>query len=383
MTAKTRMAERGDVDPFLAMDVFEAASQAKAAGRDIVHMEVGQPSHGAPKAAREKLARDLAASPLGYTVALGLPELRARIARAYGDWYNIDLDPARVIVTSGASGAFTLAFTALFEEGAKVGLGMPCYPSYRQILRALGQTPVALPTTLENRFQPTPDQVAGLDGLIIASPGNPTGSMLTPEALGALYGACRDAGTALISDEIYHRLTYGQPEQSALAFGDDVFVINSFSKFFALTGWRIGWLVVPEAQVRRVERLAQNLFICPAHASQKMALYAMDEEAEMLEVRQDYARARNMLLEALPTMGLSRIAPPDGAFYVYADVSHLTDDSTIFAHRILDEVGVSVTPGLDFDPVGGHGWLRFSYAAGSERVAEGISRLSRFFGANG
>ena len=379
-----RTSSRSDVDAFIVMDVMEAARAAEAAGRHIVHMEVGQPGTPAPEGARRALQAAMAAGPLGYTVALGLPELRARIARHYGEWHNVDLDPARVVVTPGSSGAFILGFTALFDSGAKVGLGDPGYPSYRQILRALGMQPVGIPTAAENRYQPVPgDLPDGLDGLLLASPGNPTGTMLDRDALDALAGAAAERGLSLISDEIYHGLHYDAPAVSALELTDEVYVINSFSKYFSMTGWRIGWMVVPRDHVRVVERLAQNLFICPPHASQIAALAAMDCTEELEANRAIYAKNRALMLEGLSRAGFDRIAPPDGAFYVYADVSHLTGDSRAFAGEILEKAGVAVTPGLDFDPERGHGTLRFSYARATADIEEGLSRLAAFMAARG
>lgn len=374
-----KLSARAAVEPFIVMDVMEAARAAEAAGRRIIHMEVGQPSAMPPALAFDALADEMRAGPLGYTVTLGLPELRAAIAALYGDWYGVDLDPARVVVTSGASGAFLLAFTALFDPGARVGLGMPCYPSYRQILTALSLTPVGLRSGLDDGFHPRPEQIAGLDGLIVASPGNPTGSVLGRAAMAALMERCAAQGTAFISDEIYHGLDYGPRPVSALELGDEAYIINSFSKFFTLTGWRIGWMVVPEAHVRAVECLAQNMFICAPHVAQRMALHALAHREDFLPIRDSYARARAMLLERLPQMGISRIAPPDGAFYVYADLSDFTDDTRAFATRILDEAGVALAPGADFDPEQGHHWMRFSFARGPEHVAEGLERLAAFF----
>ncbi len=373
-----RHSTRGAVDPFIVMDVMEAARAAEAAGRDVVHMEVGQPGTGAPAEARAALAKALE-QPLGYTVALGLPALRERIARHYGDWYGVDLDPARVVVTSGASGAFLLAFSALFDNDARVGLGLPCYPSYRQILKAVGLTPVEITTTAAGRYQPQPRDVAGLDGLIVASPANPTGTMLDADELRALSDACRAERAALISDEIYHGIGYDRRAVSALEVTDEVYVVNSFSKYFSMTGWRVGWMVVPPDHVRQVERLAQNMFICAPHASQSLALAAMDCTEELNGHLKVYARNRTVLLDGLSRAGLTKIAPADGAFYVYADVSHMTDDALALSQEILAEAGVAVTPGLDFDPHAGHHWLRFSYAQGAEAIAEGTARLVRFF----
>ncbi|SDY01202.1 aminotransferase class I/II-fold pyridoxal phosphate-dependent enzyme [Citreimonas salinaria] len=371
---------RGAVDPFIVMDVMEAARQAEEAGRSVIHMEVGQPGTAAPAAARDALARAMRDDPLGYTVALGLPALRKRIARLYGEWYEVDLDPARVVVTPGSSGGFILAFSALFDAGQKVALGRPGYPSYRQILRALDLQPVEIAARAENRLQLTPDDLEGVDydGLLMASPGNPTGTMLDRDALAALIGHAQRRGASFLSDEIYHGLEYDRRAVSALEISDDVCVINSFSKYFSMTGWRVGWLVVPEANLRQVERLAQNLFICAPHAAQVAALAAMDATDELEANRAVYACNRALMIDGLPRAGFDRIAPPDGAFYVYADVSHLTDDSRAFARQILDEAGVAVTPGLDFDPDRGAGTLRFSYARASADIEEGLARLARF-----
>jgi aspartate/methionine/tyrosine aminotransferase len=371
---------RGQVDPFIVMDVLDQARALEAQGRSVIHMEIGQPGTGAPAGALAALARALPDDPMGYSVALGLPALRAGIAALYKRWYGVDLDPARVVVTAGSSGAFVLAFTALFDAGARVGLGEPGYPSYRQILRALSLTPVGLPTSMENRLQPVPADFAGveLDGLIVASPGNPSGTMLDLAAMRALIEACAARGISFISDEIYHGLHYEAPAVSALQVSDDVYVINSFSKYFSMTGWRVGWMVVPQDHIRTVERLAQNMFICPPHASQIAALAALDCIDELEANRATYAENRSLMLEGLPRAGFTRIAPPDGAFYIYADVSELTEDSLAFAGEILRGAGVAVTPGLDFDPVRGRQALRFSYAGATADVAEGLARLTAF-----
>ena len=380
-----RSSRRGAVDPFIVMDVMEAARQAEAAGRRIIHMEVGQPGTPAPALARAALSDRMAREPLGYTVALGLPELRARIAGLYAQWYGVDLDPARVVITPGSSGGFILAFTALFDAGERVALGAPGYPSYRQILKALDLVPVEVQTSAENRLQPVPEDLAGVDyqGLLVASPANPTGTMLDKSALSDLIGAAQARGAAFLSDEIYHGIEYEKRAVTALEISDDVVVINSFSKYFSMTGWRVGWLVVPEDMVRQVERLAQNLFICPPHAAQVAALGALEAHEELDANLKVYARNRALMLDGLPKAGFDRIAPPDGAFYVYADVSHLTDDSVGFAREILDHAGVAVTPGLDFDPLRGGGTLRFSYARATEDIHEGLERLRLFMQARG
>ncbi len=374
-----KTSRRGAVDPFIVMDVMEAARREEAAGRHIIHMEVGQPSTPAPRAAREAVAGALNQDALGYTVALGLPALREGIASLYKDWYGLDLDPARVVVTAGSSGAFVLAFTALFDSGARVGLAAPGYPSYRHILTALGLAPVSIPARAENGLQPAPEDLPeALDGLIVASPANPTGTMLDLPALERLIGAASARGASFISDEIYHGLHYEARAISALEISDDVYVINSFSKYFSMTGWRVGWMVVPPDHVRTIERLAQNMFICAPHVSQLAALGALGARDECEAMRATYGENRRLMLEGLPRAGFGAFAPPDGAFYIYADVSAHTEDSRAFAAEILREAGVAVTPGLDFDPVRGHRTLRFSYARASDEIAEGLKRLEAF-----
>ncbi|MFT3687557.1 pyridoxal phosphate-dependent aminotransferase [Paenirhodobacter sp.] len=377
-----RFSTRGQVDPFIVMDVMEAARAAEDAGRRIIHMEVGQPSTPAPALARHALVDVLERDTLGYTVALGLPALREGIAALYKRWYGVDLDPGRVVVTAGSSGAFLLAFSALFDAGDRVALGEPGYPSYRQILRAMSVEPVGFATQAANRYQPVPEEIpADVQGLIVASPGNPSGTMLGKAELAALIETAQARGISFISDEIYHGLHYEGRSVSALEVSDDVYIINSFSKYFSMTGWRIGWMVVPEDHVRTVERLAQNMFICPTHASQVAALAALDAIDELEANRAVYAENRRLMLEGLPKAGFTKIAPPDGAFYIYADVSDLTQDSGAFAREILDKAGVAVTPGLDFDPVRGATTLRFSYARSTDDIAEGLRRLSAFMAA--
>ncbi|MEM8730451.1 MAG: aminotransferase class I/II-fold pyridoxal phosphate-dependent enzyme [Pseudomonadota bacterium] len=380
-----RNSTRSRVDPFIVMDVMEAARQAEEAGQSIIHMEVGQPGTGAPKGAIEAVKKRLEADALGYTVALGLPALRHRIAQLYGEWYNVDLSPERVVITPGSSGGFLLAFTALFDSGDRVGVGAPGYPSYRQILRALGLVPVDLPTSANHRYQPVPQDIAGLDlrGVMVASPANPTGTMLDRGAMQALISAAEAENAAFLSDEIYHGIEYEAKAVSALELTDNAYVINSFSKYFSMTGWRVGWLVVPEDHVRVLERIAQNMFICAPHVSQVAALAAMDCEEELQANLDVYRRNRALMLEGLPKAGFTRIAPPDGAFYVYADVSDLTDDSRAFASEILREAGVAVTPGLDFDPTRGDRTLRFSYARATSDIEEGLARLQRFMSERG
>jgi len=374
-----RLSKRSKVDPFIVMDFMESAAQAEAAGRRIIHMEVGQPGTPAPKGARDALSKAMEAGSLGYTVALGLPELRMRIAKHYGDTYGVDLSPERVIVTSGSSGAFLLAFTALFDAGDRVALGAPGYPSYRQILSALSLNPVDIETRAEDRFQPVatglPDNI---QGLIVASPANPSGTMLDKTALGSLMEAAANRAAAFVSDEIYHGIEYDRKAVTALEINNDAYVINSFSKYFSMTGWRVGWMVVPDTHVRTIERLAQNMFICAPHVSQVAALAAMDCRDELEANVAVYSKNRTLMLEGLLAAGITNVAPPDGAFYVYADVSEFTDDAHTLARDILDKAGVAVTPGNDFDKARGNRTLRFSYARSTDDIEEGLQRLKQY-----
>ena len=371
---------RGSVDPFIVMDVMEAASKIEKAGHDVIHLEVGQPGTSAPILAKESVIDSLSASTLGYTVALGIPELRKKIAELYWHWYKVKVDPQRIIVTPGSSGAFILAFTGLFDAGDSVGIGSPGYPSYRQILKALSLNTVTIKALSDNKFQPVPTDVINnkLDGLLVASPANPTGSMLNRDELEKLMAACKKKETAFISDEIYHGIEYETRAVSALEVSDDCFVINSFSKYFSMTGWRLGWIVVPNKHIRQFERLAQNMFICAPHISQIAALGALDAHHELNQNVQTYKTNRAMLAEQLPNLGLAKFAPPDGAFYFYVDVSEYTDNSVNFANEILEEVNVAVTPGIDFDPDRGLKTIRLSYACSTPDLKEGLKRLNNF-----
>ena len=377
-----KISRRGTVDPFIVMDVMEAARAAEApdgAWPDgVIHMEVGQPGTPAPRRAREAAANAIMQGPLGYTVALGLPALRERISQLYRDWYGLDVPAGRVVVTSGSSAGFLLSFLACFDAGDTVATVAPGYPSYRNILTGLDLKVRELAGTEAADWRATAALLRGagaFDGALVASPSNPTGSMLDREALGDIIAATHANGATFISDEIYHGLHYADRAVSALELADDVIVINSFSKYFSMTGWRVGWMVVPEALVRPIERLAQNFFICPPHVSQVAALAAMDAQDECEANRAVYARNREILLAELPGCGLPRIAPCDGAFYLYAQVDHLTDDSRTFCRRMLAEAGVAATPGLDFDPARGGGFVRFSFARSTDDILEGVRRL--------
>ena len=374
-----RPSERSRIASFMVMDVMTAAAQAEAEGRHVIHMEVGQPATPAPQAAREAASSAIANETLGYTLALGNSALRQRIARLYGEWYDLDIPAERVVITSGSSAGFVLAFLAVFNAGDAVALPSPGYPCYRHILSALGHRLVIMETGPETRWMPTAEQIEGVAhdvaGALIASPANPTGTMLEPERLAAIVDLCRRRDLWFISDEIYHGLTYGQPADTALRHHDDVIVINSFSKYFSMTGWRVGWMVVPETLVPTVERLAQNLYICPPAVAQAAALGAFDGFDELQRNRDVYAANRDLLLEGLPTVGFAKLVPADGAFYIYADVSHLTDDSLAFTAKMLAETNIAATSGVDFDEERGSRYVRFSYAGSTEDMREALRRL--------
>ena len=371
---------RGSVDPFIVMDVMEAASKKEKSGYEVIHLEVGQPGSLAPKMAAETVKNKISKSPMGYTVALGIPELREKIADLYLRWYNVQVEPERIIVTPGSSGAFILTFTGLFDVGDTVGVGSPGYPSYRQILKALSLNTNTIKTFNDNKFQPVVADIINnsLDGLLVASPANPTGSMLNKNDLEKLITACKTKQTVFISDEIYHGIEYESRAVSALEVSDDCIVINSFSKYFSMTGWRLGWVVVPKNHIRQFERLAQNMFICAPHISQIAALGALDAYDELNLNLKTYETNRTMLIEELPKLGLKNFAPPDGAFYFYIDVSEYTDDSVTFAKSILDEVHVAITPGIDFDSERGLKTIRLSYACSTSDLIEGLKRLEKF-----
>ncbi len=380
-----KISRRSVVDPFIVMDVMEAARRREAAGDSVIHMEVGQPGTPAPRRAVEALERELRRDPLGYTVALGLPALRERISKLYRDWHGLSVPAERIVITTGSSAGFLLAFISLFDAGDRVAIADPGYPSYRNILKGLDLEPVRLETGPDTRFQPSPDLLAEVEaesgpvqGLLAASPANPSGTMLDRASMASLVEACRLRRAAFISDEIYHGITYGQRAVTALEVADDVVVINSFSKYFSMTGWRVGWMVVPESHIRTVERLTQNFFICPPTASQVAALGALDAEEELEANVEVYAKNREILLEELPKAGFKDFAPCDGAFYLYTDISDMTDDSQAFCDRMLAETGVAATPGHDFDPERGDRTMRFSFARTTDEMIEGAKRLKNW-----
>ena len=375
---------RSDVPPFMVMDVMAAAARIEAAGGHVIHMEVGQPAAGAPKTAIAAAHAALEAGRIDYTSALGIPSLRERIARHYRDAYGCDVSPERVVVTTGSSGGFILAFLAMFEPGDRVAVTVPGYPPYRHILTALGCEPVLIETTNETRHALTGEALlaahhkAPLKGVLVGSPANPTGTMMSREALAGLIAAAEGAGIRFISDEIYHGLDYALPAVTAAALSDHALVINSFSKYFCMTGWRVGWMVVPEILVRPIERLQQNLSISVPSLSQIAAEAAFDGAAEMEEIKHGYQENRRILIEGLPKAGLTRFLPADGAFYLYADVSDFTSDSFEFAKQMLEQANVAATPGLDFDPIHGRSFIRFSYARSAEEMREAVDRIAHW-----
>jgi aspartate/methionine/tyrosine aminotransferase len=380
--SRDRIATRADIPPFIVMDMMRLANEKEITGDHIIHMEVGQPSNKAPAGVIDAAHKALDSNRLGYTDAKGLPELRERISKHYTQRYNLDISPDRIIVTTGSSAGFVLAFLALFDKGSRVALPVPGYPCYPHILRALDIDPVFIETNEKSRWSPRPcdlDKLAKaggpVAGLLMASPNNPTGTMLDAKALGELATHCTNNNISFISDEIYHGLTYDEPASTALEFSENAIVINSFSKYFSMTGWRIGWMVVPEYLARPIERLQQNLYINAPTLSQLAALKAFDCTDELESYKSAYEKNRDFLLNELPGAGFAKLLPADGAFYLYADVSDLTDDSKEFTRRILDETGVALTPGLDFDAKRGHHFLRFSYARSLTDMQEAVKRL--------
>jgi len=372
---------RGLVPPFIAMDVLREASAREAAGQSVIHLEVGQPGTPAPRAVLDAARAALANDRLGYTDALGIPALREAIARHYFDQYGVAVEPGEIVVTTGSSAAFQLAFLAAFEAGDRVALAAPGYPAYRNILSALGLEPVLIEVGENAHYQPNPEllgQAGELAGLIIASPANPTGTMIPERDLARLARWCRERGIRLVSDEIYHGITYEEAPATARAFGPEAIIVNSFSKYYSMSGWRLGWMVVPAELARSVECLAQNFYVSPPALSQRAALAAFGCRAELDSHVARYRANRDRLIGALKAAGLNRFAPAEGAFYLYVDVSALTGDSQEFCRRMLAETGVATTPGRDFDPIHGDGWIRLSFAGSSEDIAEAARRLGEW-----
>jgi aspartate/methionine/tyrosine aminotransferase len=377
-------ARRADIAPFIAMDVKRESTLLEQAGRKIIHMEVGEPSAPPPRLVREAAIAALGGQKVGYTDALGLFSLRQRIARHYAETYGVRVDPQRVATTTGSSGGFVMAFLALFDAGARVAVSAPGYPAYRNIFKALGVETVEVRVEARNRFAMTAAALEALhaaqklDGVLVMSPANPTGAVQEEGSLRDIADFCAARGVKFISDEIYHGLTYERPAQTALAFSDRAIVVNSFSKYYCMTGWRVGWLVLPPELVRSVERLQQSLAISAPTLSQIAAEAAFDSRAELEAVKVGYRRNRDILLNGLPELGLGDLAPADGAFYVYADISRFSSDSTVFCHDLLHRAGLAATPGVDFDPTQGHLSLRLSYAGAEADMIEALARLKAF-----
>jgi len=385
-----KVAERAAIPPFHVMDVLSAANARQRAKGDMISLAAGQPSAGAPKPVREAAAAALVEDNLGYTEQLGIPELREAIGRHYELRYDMevfakDVTGQDVVVTTGSSGGFLLAFLAAFDAGDRVAVVRPGYPAYRNILAALGCQVVELPCGPDTRFQPTVamlDELDPIDGLVIASPANPTGTMLAPAELSAIVQWCSERGVQLVSDEIYHGISYGAETWSACQYSEEAVVVNSFSKYFAMTGWRLGWLLVPPRLRRAVDCLTGNFTICPPALAQRAAVAAFEQAAidELDGHVERYRVNRDRLLGALTELGIDKVAPVDGAFYAYADVSHLTHDSMSFCQRLLADTGLAIVPGIDFDPVDGNRSVRFSFAGSTEDVDEGIARLAGWLG---
>ncbi len=372
---------RSDVPAFMVMDVMAAAARIEAAGGRVIHMEVGQPAARAPATAIAAAQAALARAPIAYTEALGIPSLRTRIARHYADAYGLALDPARIVVTTGSSAGVMLTFLALFEPGDRVAIANPGYPPYRNILTALGCEPVLIETSATTRWEIAAQALiaehrrAPLAGVLVASPANPTGTMIRPDVLADLIATAEGEGIRFISDEIYHGLDYSFAAATAARFSERAVIINSFSKYFCMTGWRVGWMVVPEPLIRPVERLQQNFAISVPTLAQIAAEAAFDGRDEMEAVKRGYVENRRILLEGFPRAGLETFLPADGAFYLYADVSRFSRDSLAFARDLLEQAGVAATPGIDFDPIHGKEFVRFCYAGSAADMHEAVARI--------
>lgn len=373
---------RPELDQFHAIAISRLAHQLKAEGRSVIHMEFGQPSTGAPKAAIERAHHVLDTDGLGYWES---PALKARIARHYDDRHGVQVEPEQIILTCGASPALVMALASAFEAGDRVALARPGYVAYRNTLKALNLIPVEIACGPEDRYQLTAAHLAALDpapaGVIVASPANPTGTIIADNEMAAIAAVCRERNIRIVSDEIYHGLSYIGPVRSMLEFASDALVVNSFSKYFSMVGWRLGWLLSPLDHVHRARAYMGNLFLTAPSLSQHAGLVAMDCHEELDGHVEVYRRNRQLLLDALPALGLARIAPPDGAFYIWADIGHLTDDSMAFCKQLLTDTGVATAPGIDFDPVEGHRFMRFSFAVSTAEIEDALRRMVPWFGA--
>lgn len=373
-----------DIDPFHAIAISREAHALEAEGRSILHMEFGQPSTGAPSAALAEAHHVLDTDPMGYWESQAL---KGRIARLYAERHGVAVDPEQVMLTCGASPGLVLALTCLFAPSARVATARPGYVAYRNVMKALYLDPLEIGCGPAERYQISADALAAIDpepdGVIIASPANPTGTIIPPDELAAIARVCDARGIAIVSDEIYHGLSFGEPAHSMLEFAPDAIIVNSFSKYFSMAGWRLGWVVVPQRLIGAARARMGNLFLTPPVLAQRAGLAAFDCADELEAHVETYRRNRQLLLDALPALGLARIAPPDGAFYIYADISHLTNDSLSFCQKLLRETGVATAPGIDFDPVEGHRFIRFSFAVSTDRVEDAIARMIPWFAAQG
>lgn len=382
--ALLKPSKRSAVEPFLAMDVMSAAMAREAAGDRVVHMEVGQPGAPAPSTVIAAARAALDDGRIGYTQARGITALRHRISEHYRDTYGVDVPETRIMITTGSSAGFNLTFLGAFNPGDRIALPAPGYPAYRNILKVLGLEAVEIEVSADTRWVLTPELLERahaekpLAGVLVASPANPTGTMMQPEALKALVEAARDMGILFISDEIYHGLVYEGQADSALQYDDNVIVINSFSKYYCMTGWRIGWMIVPEELMRPFERIGQSLYISAPDLSQRAALAAFDARDELEVIKHGYAKNRALLLKRMPSIGFDELLPVDGAFYVYASVRRFTNDSMEFATRMLAEAGVAATPGADFDHNRGAGYVRFSFAGNHADMNDAMDRLGNW-----
>ncbi len=375
-----KISRRGLAVPgFLALKILADAREMQAKGADVVGMSAGQPSRGAPERVLRYAAEALVKEPMGYTEALGLPALREAIASYYERKYGERVDTRRIVVTTGSSGAFIMSFLGAFDAGDKIAMSAPCYPAYRNILYALDLVPVELPSTYEEKFQPTVERLEALPekpaGLIIASPSNPAGTMLDKAELKRLANYCKKHGIRIISDEIYHGVTFGKEGTSLLSVTDQAVVVNSFSKYFSCTGWRLGWMVVPEDMIDVSIALAQNLFISPPTLSQHVGIASLADTSEVDEYVKEYKRSRDLLFTELPKCGFGQLSQVEGGFYIYADVVNLTNDSISFCQQMLNEIHVAITPGVDFDPARGSRTVRLSFAGSYETVEKAVERM--------
>lgn len=384
------LSSRSQVAPFHAMDVLARANQLEAQGENVAYLCVGQPAAPAPRAARDAAVKAIERGVIGYTDSIGRTDLRKRLSQHVFETYGTQVSADRIVVTTGSSAGFNLAFLAFFNPGDRIAVAAPGYPAYRSIIKALGLEIVEIETKESDRWSITPDLVqeahrAGpLAGILIASPANPTGTMMTPDALETLISCCEDLGIRFISDEIYHGLIYpevtGVEQASALQFSNEAIIINSFSKYYCMTGWRIGWMILPQDCVRAVERLSQSLYISAPEVSQIAAMHALDCADELEQHRRGYQTNRQLLLDRLPRMGFDKIMPIDGAFYAYVDATRLTNDTMVFARKMLEEAKVAVTPGLDFDLDRGHRYLRFSFAGDAQAIENALDRIETWLG---